>query len=171
MDEQDQARQALMEMMRHDRAEAEAHPPRKPRGRLGPRGRAALLAAAVVIFVLAPTAFLVLYPRFGPVDTMTAFCTAETDGDYNTAYQLLSTRARQRVSLDAFTKASQATNMMTCSVSNGIPIIFGGTRATLDVTFDLVGNSNGIDGTMTFAREHGQWRVDSSSPDFFDLSS
>ncbi len=171
MDEQEQAQQALMKMFRRDQAEVEARPARKSRRQLGSRARAWLLAVAGVIFVLAPTTFIVVYPRFGPVDTMTAFCTDEGVGEYATAYALLSKRAQERESLAAFTQASLAANLMTCSVSHGIPFIFGGTRASLDATFDLIGGSSDIDGSMTFVRENGAWRVDSMTPDLYHLSS
>jgi hypothetical protein len=171
MDEQEQAQQALKEMFRRDQTEAVAHPTRKPRGRLDPRARAWLLAVALVIFILFPTAFIVIYPRFGPVDTMTSFCTAESDGEYDTAYALLSKGAQQRVSLDAFTQASHNVNLMSCSPSHGIPIIFGGTRASLDVNYQYLSSGDALDGSMTFVREHGEWRVDSMTPDFLNLSS
>jgi hypothetical protein len=167
MDEQDQAQQALTEMFRRDRAKAEAHPARKPRWELGPLSLPWLLAIAVVIFVLAPSAFLVIYPRFGPVDTMTSFCTAESDGEYATAYALLSKRAQQHESLDEFTNASRASNLISCTTNHGIPFIFGGTQAQLDVHFQFYGDSTGIDGVMMFVREHGEWRVDSISPVMF----
>ena len=98
MDEQDQAQQALKEMFRRDQTEAAAHPARKPRRRLDPRARAWLLGVALVIFILFPTAFIVIYPRFGPVDTMTSFCKAESDGESDTAYSVaLEGRATARV--------------------------------------------------------------------------
>lgn len=146
MNEQEQAQQTLMKMFRRDQAEAEAHPARKPRWRLGPQALPWLLAVAVVIFVLAPTAFIVIYPRFGPVDTMTSFCKAEGEGEFDTAYALLSKRAQQRMSLDAFTQASRDANLMTCSANHGIPIIFGGTRASLDANYQLIGSSDGSTG-------------------------
>lgn len=171
MDEQEQAQLALMKMFRRDQAEAEAHPARKPRRKLDPLAHPWLLAIAVVIFILAPTAFIVIYPRFGPVDTMTSFCAAEGEGEYATAYALLSKRAQQRMSLDAFTQASRDANLMTCSANHGIPIIFGGTRASLDASYQLIGSSDGLDGSMSFVREHGEWRVDSMTPDLYHLSS
>ena len=171
MDDQEQAQQALMQMFRRDQTDAKAHPVRDLRWRLNSRTLAWLLAIALVVFVLAPVAFIVIYPRFGPVDTMTSFCRAETDGQYTTAYGLLSTHAQQRVSLDTFTQASQDTSLISCAPSDGIPIIFGGTRASLKVTYQVFESSNGLDGTMTFVREQGQWRVDSMSPDLYHLSS
>ncbi len=169
MDEQEQAQQALKEMFRRDRAEVAAHPPRKPRWQFGPLALPWLLAIAVVIFVLGPFAFIVIYPRFGPVDTMTSFCTAEGVGEYETAYALLSTRVQQHVSLDAFTQASRSANLVSCSASHGVPIIFGGTSASLDANYQLV--SSELDGSMTFVREDGGWRVDSMTPDLLDLAS
>ncbi len=176
MDEQDQNEQALMEMFRRDRSEAEAHPPRTPRWRLSSRALAWLLALALVIFVLGPAAFLVIYPRFGPVDTMTSFCTAEGEGEYDTAYAKLSTRVQQHMTLDVFTRVSRSANLMSCSADNGIPIIFGGTQASLDdVTFQFSGDANGdtnaVVGSMTFVREHGEWHIDSMTPDLLLLSS
>jgi hypothetical protein len=171
MDEQDQAQQALKEMFRRDQAEAQAHPGRKRRGRLESLPPAWVVAVVVVVLILAPAAFLVIYPRFGPVDTMTAFCTAETDGDYSTAYALLSKGAQQRVSLDAFTQASRNAQVMTCGVEHGIPIILRETRASLDASYQLVGSNEAIDGTMGFVREGDGWRVDSTTPDYFHLSS
>jgi hypothetical protein len=170
MDEQEQAQQALVAMFRRQEAETQAHPPRKPRWYQSSRGRAWLLGIALIVFVLAPATFIVVYPRFGPVDTMTAFCTAEGDGDYATAYALLSSSARQRVSLDAFTQASQTTILMTCHPNNGIPLILGETQASLDATFQFA-SGDAEDGAMSFVREHGEWRIDSMSPDPFHLSS
>src|SRR5512143_141747 len=103
MDEQEQAQQALTAMFRRDQAKKEAHPPRKPRGP-SERTRHWILAIVVVIVILTPVAFIVIYPRFGPVDTMTSFCMAEADGEYATAYALLSKHAQQGVSLDEFTQ-------------------------------------------------------------------
>ncbi len=170
MDEQDQAKQALMEMFRRDRAEAAAHPRRNPRWSLGPLTLPWLLAIVVVVFILGPSAFMIIYPRFGPVDTMTSFCTAEGDGEYATAYALLSKHVQQHVSLDTFKRASQNANLVSCNADHGIPIIFGGTQASLDASFQING-SNGIDGSMTFVREQGQWRVDAMTPDLLQLAS
>jgi hypothetical protein len=171
MDEQEQAQQALKEMFRHDRAEVAAHPPRKPRWQLGPLALPWLLAIAVVIFVLGPFAFIVIYPRFGPVDTMTAFCTAEGDGEYETAYELLSQRAQQHLSLDVFTRTSRSATLESCSTSGGVPFIFGGTHASLDVNYLIVSTGSELNGTMAFVRENGAWRVDSMTPDLFGISS
>lgn len=163
MDEQEPAQQALMEMFRRDRVKAAAHPPRKPRWLIESRALAWLLGVAVVIFILAPVAFIVIYPRFGPVDTMTSFCTAEGVGEYATAYALLSKHAQQQVSLDAFTQASRNANVESCSVNGGIPIILGGTQARLDVNYQLIGSDQIVAGAMTFVREPGGWRVDTTS--------
>ena len=168
MDEQEQAQQALTAMFRQDQAKKEAHPPRKPRS---PSEHTIhwILAIVIVIVILAPFAFIVIYPRFGPVDTMTSFCTAEADGEYATAYALLSKRAQQGESLDDFTQASKSTVLVSCVVNKGIPFIFGGTKATLDVTYNAMGISNQADGTMSFVRENGQWRLDAMTPDLFSI--
>lgn len=171
MEEQDPAKQALMEMFRHDRAEAQAHPRRPPRWELSSRTRAWLLGIALVVFIIAPFTFIIVYPRLGPVDTMTSFCRAETDGEYATAYALLSQQAQRRVSLDAFTHASEVARLISCSTTHGIPIILGGSQASLDVTYQLYSSAIAVDGTMSFVRESGGWRVDSMSPDLFHLSS
>lgn len=168
MDEQEQAQQALVKMFRRDQVVEAVHPIRKRRGL---PELPWLLAVGAVIFVLAPVAFIVIYPRFGPVDTMTAFCTAEGDGNYQSAYAMLSKRAQQRVSLAAFSQASRDANLSDCSTPHGIPIIFGGTQASLDAIFQLTGSSSGIDGSMSFAREGGAWRVDSMNLDLLHLSS
>lgn len=170
MDDQEQAQQALTAMFRRDQVETQAHPPRKPRWYHSSRGRAWLLGVALIVFVLAPATFIVIYPRFGPVDTMTSFCRAEGDGEYATAYALLSQRARQRVSLDAFTQASHDVTLISCTPDNGIPFIFGGTQSSLDATFQFA-SGDAVDGSMSFVREHGEWRIDSMSPDPFHLSS
>jgi hypothetical protein len=173
MDEQEQAQQALFKQFRRDKVEAAAHPARKRGGRLGPLAPW-LIATAAVVFVLFPVAFVVLYPRFGPVDTMTSFCSAEGAGKYDAAYAMLSQRAQQQESLDAFTKASRNANLISCSANQGLPIILGGERANLNATF-LVGetssNFTGVDGSMSFVSEHGAWRVDSMDPDLLDLPS
>lgn len=163
MNEQEPAQQALMEMFRRDRAEAAAHPPRKPRWLLESRTLAWILGVAVVIFILAPVAFVVIYPRVGPVDTMTSFCTAEGVGEYATAYGLLSQRAQQQVSLEAFTQESRAANLESCTVNGGIPIILGGSQARLDVNYQLINSNQIVAGSMTFVRESGGWRVDTAS--------
>lgn len=173
MDEQDQAQQALMKMFRRDQTEAKARPGREPRPRLDPGARTWILAVGVVAIILFPVAFLVIYPRFGPVDTMTAFCRAEGEGEYGAAYALLSKRAQQRMSLDAFSKASDNAALLSCSPSGGIPFIFGGTQASLDVTYSVGGGDQpqGIGGTMSFVSEGGAWRVDALAPDLFNMSS
>jgi hypothetical protein len=102
---------------------------------------------------------------------MTSFCRAETDGEYATAYALLSRQAQQRISLDAFTQASHDASLISCSTTHGIPIILGGTQASLDVTYQVFGSVIAVDGTMSFVRESGGWRVNSMSPDLFHLSS
>lgn len=170
MDEQEQAKQALMEMFRRDRAEAKAHPDRKPPWRLDSVALLWILGVAIVVFVLGSGAFVVIYPRFGPVDTMTSFCNAELDGKYATAYALLSKRTQQRISLDGFTQASQGANLESCYANHGIPIIFWATQASLDATFQFYGTGE-IDGSMSFVREHGEWRVDAMAPDVFHLTS
>ncbi len=170
MDEQEQAKQALMEMFRRDRAEAKAHPDRKPPRRLDSVALLWFLGFAVTVLVLGSGAFLVIYPRFGPVDTMTSFCNAELDGKYATAYALLSKRTQQRISLDGFTQASQDANLESCFANHGIPIIFGGTQASLDVNFMFYDRGE-INGSMSFVREHDEWRIDAMTPDFFHLTS
>src|SRR5262249_2034650 len=169
VDEREQAQRALTEKFRRDRAKLKAHPTRAQRWRLNPVVLRWLLAVTVVIFVLSFPAFILIYPRFGPIDTMTSFCRAEGDGDYATAYGLLSQPVQQRVSLATFTQVSRNTILVSCSANHGIPIIFGGARARLDAHYDL-SDSNGFDGAMTFVREHDEWRVDSMTPDLFDLS-
>ncbi|MGH2502594.1 MAG: hypothetical protein ACRDID_08780 [Ktedonobacterales bacterium] len=166
MDEEQQAQQALKEMFRHDRAEVAAHPPRKPRLRDSSRVLAWVVGVAVFVVVILPISFIVIYPRFGPVDTMTSFCQAEADGEYASAYALLSQSRRQQESLADFTSASQGTTLVSCGVNGGIPFIFTQTRATLDVTYTVIANGQNSDygGTMTFVRESGGWRVESSSP-------
>jgi hypothetical protein len=166
MDEEQQAQQALKEMFRHDRAEVAAHPPRKPRLRDSSRALAWVLGVAVFVVVIIPIAFIVIYPRFGPEDTMNSFCQAEADGEYASAYALLSQGRRQQESLAEFTSASQGTTLESCSVNGGIPFIFRQTHATLDVSYNVISNgvNSAYDGTMTFVHESGGWRVDSSSP-------
>ena len=167
MDEEQQAQQALKEMFRHDRAEVAAHPRRKPLLRDASRVRAWVIGIAVFLLVIVPVAFFVVYPRFGPVDTMTSFCLAEGNGEYAQAYALLSQPAQQRESLTDFTRASQAASLEDCSVNGGVPFIFGETRATLNVTYTFYqGIASSSDGTMSFVRENGQWRVDSTSAIF-----
>lgn len=170
MDEQEQAKQALMEMFRRDRAEVAVHPKRKRPRRLVPGMPLWLLGVAMTVLVLGSGAFLVIYPRFGPVDTMTSFCNAELDGKYTTAYALLSKHAQQRISLDNFTQASQGANLESCSPNHGIPIIFWATQASLDAAFQFYASGE-VDGSMTFVREHDGWRVDTMTPDVFHLSS
>lgn len=171
MDEQEQAQQALMAMFRRDQAKKEAHPPRPPRRLLSESAVRWMVGITLAILVLAPVAFIVIYPRFGPVDTMTAFCNAEGDGEYAAAYALLSKRVQQHLSLDRFTNASQSAQLISCSPNHGIPFIFGGSQASLDVSFRIVYSDNAVDGSMTFAHENGGWRVDSMTPDLFGLSS
>lgn len=158
--------QALKEMFRHDRAEVAAHPPRKPRLRDSSRVLARVVAIAAVLVVAIPVTFIVIYPRFGPVDTMTSFCQAESNGEYASAYALLSQSRRQQESLAEFTSASRGETLVSCRVNGGIPFIFTQTQATLDVTYTVFvnGENSAYDGTMTFVHESGGWRVDSSSP-------
>lgn len=170
MDEQDQAKQELIASFRRSQAQAEAHPARTPRWQLEPGTRAWIVGVALTMLILIPVAVIVVYPRFGPVDTMTSFCTAEGVGEYDSAYALLSKRAQQQVSLDAFTQASKSVNLVSCSANHGIPLILGGTQASLDANYRFIGDQ-GTDGSMSFVRENGQWRVDSMSPDLFHLSS
>jgi hypothetical protein len=166
VDEEQQAQQALKEMFRHDRAEVAAHPPRKPLFRDSSRMLAWVVGIAVVVVIILPISFGVIYPRFGPVDTMTSFCQAEADGEYSSAYALLSQSRQKQESLAEFTSASQGTTLESCSVNGGIPFIFRQTHATLDVSYNVISNgvNSAYDGTMTFVHESGGWRVDSSSP-------
>lgn len=166
MDEEQQAQLALKEMFRHDRAEGAAHPPRKPRLRDSSRVLAWVVGVAVFVVVILPISFIVIYPRFGPVDTMTSFCQAEADGEYASAYALLSQSRQKQESLTDFTRASQGITLESCSVNGGIPFIFTQTHATLNVSYNVISNgvNSGYDGTMTFVKESGGWRVDSSSP-------
>ena len=165
MDEESQAQQALKEMFRRDRAEVAAHPPRKPRLRDSSRTLAWVVGVVVFVVVLLPVTFIVVYPRFGPVDTMNSFCLAEEDGEYASAYALLSKGAQQRVSLTDFTNESRSVTLVSCSVSGGIPFIFNQSKATLDVDYSLLegGSSTDENGTMSFVHESGGWRVDSTS--------
>src|SRR5262249_54687620 len=97
------------------------------------------------------------------------FCRAEGDGDYATAYGLLSQPVQQRVSLATFTQVSRNTILVSCSANHGIPIIFGGARPRLHAHYDL-SDSNGFDAAMTFVREQDEWRAYSMSPARFELS-
>ena len=165
MDEEAQAQQALKEMFRRDRVEVAAHPPRKPRLRDSSRTLAWVVGVILFVVVLLPVAFIVIYPRFGPVDTMNSFCLAEEDGEYASAYALLSQGAKQRVSLTDFTNESRSVTLVSCSVSGGIPFIFNQSKATLDVDYSVIegGSSSDENGTMSFVHESGGWRVDSTS--------
>lgn len=164
----DEDQQALKEMFRRDRVEVAAHPPRPPRWRDSSRMLAWVVGIVVFIVVAVPVAFIVIYPRFGPLDTMNSFCLAESDGEWAQAYALLSQRAQQAESLAAFTTASRDSSLESCSLPDGVPFIFGETKATLDVNYAFFqGASNSVEGTMTFVRENGQWRVDSASPQIF----
>lgn len=168
MDEEQQAQQALKEMFRHDRAEVAAHPPRKARLRDSSRVLAWVVGIVIFAVIVLPIAFVVIYPRFGPVDTMNSFCLAESNGQYAQAYALLSQPAQKHESLATFTQSSRNYGLEACSVKGGIPFIFGGTQATLNVNYTFyLGASTSSDGTMTFLRENGQWRVDSTSPLIF----
>lgn len=170
MDEEDKAKQELIESFRRSRMIAEARPARAPRWQLEPQTRAWIIGVTIAVLIVIPVAAIVIYPRFGPVDTMTAFCTDEGVGEYSAAYALLSKRAQQQESLDAFTQASKSANLVTCSANHGIPLILGGTQASLDANYQFA-NGLGSDGSMSFVRENGQWRVDAMSPDLFHLSS
>lgn len=66
---------------------------------------------------------------------------------------------------------SQTANLISCAANHGIPFIFGGTQASLDANFQTFYGSNGFEGTMTFVRQNGSWRIDSMTPDLFLLSS
>lgn len=171
MEDTDQAQQALVKMFRRDQVDAESHPERKRPSRFNPVLLAWIVGIAAIVLALAPFTFIAVYPRFGPVDTMTAFCQAESGGDYAVAYKLLSQRVRARVTLADFTQASTSANLISCAPNNGIPFIFGGPSASLDVNF-VAGSSGGsLGGTMSFVTENGQWRVDAMTPDMLHLSS
>lgn len=174
MDDQEQAHQALVKMFRRDEAQPKAPLPPEPRWGHGPGLQMWIAAIAIIVLIAGPLAFIVIYPRFGPVDTMTAFCQDESSGDYATAYTLLSQREQQHISLAEFTKASNAANLGDCQPSGGIPLILGGSQASLNVVFttaDPNGDAVTSNGTMSFTNESGGWRVDSMAPDLLDLSS
>jgi hypothetical protein len=185
MGEPGQAQYALYQQFQRDLLEERKQQGRKPTWRPRPGVLPWLIAMACVLVVVGPFAFLFLYPHLGPYDTMTAFCTAEFEADYGTAYSLLSTRAQQHTSLAAFTRVSRDANVQNCDAGGSIPFIVGGTgtRAqypmdyTAPCTDPLTGAPTGgncmesLNGTMSFVREPGGWRVDAMTPDYFNLSS
>lgn len=174
MDEQEQARQALKTMFRHDQVEAPKRVARQRRKRMKPTTLAWLIGIVVVVLALAPIAFIVIYPRLGPLDTMTAFCQAENVGEYQRAYAMLSPRAQAHVSLDTFSRNSDQANVVACELSGGVPFIFNQTQVTFNsVDIQTSGGANGgeVVGTISFVKVNGEWRIDAMSPDLFGLTS
>jgi hypothetical protein len=169
-DDPEKAAQALKEMFRRDAIEA-ARTSIKPRRHLLPEGRA--MAWIIVILCLAAFGSLFTFVGLHVADQLNAsntvneFCTAEAEGNYTAAYQLLSQRMREQMSSNDLATATKSAHLTVCSLAQSpwfIPL--NGNYVTVDVTyFTSVGGADGAGdlGSMTLVREHGSWRIDAAS--------
>jgi hypothetical protein len=172
-DEQARARRALAESFRRERAEMEARAAADPRrdkpARWRPSGR--MIAGLVILLVVAAIAVPVVIvggatlQRLQIEDSVKQFCGAEAAGDYTAAYQLLSRRARAKLSQDQFAATLQQADLLGCAVDEGgLRFSVRGNQAEVHVAL-LIGDgtdSTGqeVGGTMTLMNEDGGWHID-----------
>jgi hypothetical protein len=103
--------------------------------------------------------------RVAMTDTVNRFCSAESEGNYSEAYQLVSTRVHQTLSPSAFETASRQAHLSDCSLAqNGASARITDNRSTVAVSYLVnAGKANSATdnyGTMTLVREDGGWRID-----------
>jgi hypothetical protein len=103
--------------------------------------------------------------RVNMTDTIKQFCSAEGNGNYSAAYQLVSARVRQTMSENAFETASRQSHLSDCSLAqNGESAQIADNRSTVAVSYFIAtGDTTGATestGTMTLVRENGGWRID-----------
>lgn len=98
-------------------------------------------------------------------DTLKQFCSAESNGKYSAAYQLVSTRVRQTMSESTFETASRQSHLSDCSLAqNGESAKIADNRSTVTVSYfiatgDTTSATESV-GAMTLVRENGVWRID-----------
>jgi len=103
--------------------------------------------------------------RVNMTDTIKQFCSAENNGKYSAAYQVVSTRVRQTMSESDFETASRQSHLSDCSLAqNGESAQIANNRSTVAVSYVIATgdstNATESTGTMTLVRENGGWRID-----------
>ena len=181
MTPEDQARQRLMQSLQREQENRQAAtlkaqekesaaPAWRRRLQRTLRGRftGALILSLIVLGAVGT--FVVWFglntlDRVNMTDTIKQFCSAESNGKYSAAYQLVSTRVRQTMSESTFETASRQSHLSDCSLAqNGESAQISDNRSTVAVSYFIVtGDTTSVTestGAMTLVRENGGWRID-----------
>ncbi len=118
------------------------------------------LAVVIVILVAAGVGGYVYLSRSTPQKTLQTFCDALKSGDYQTAYNQLSSHAQSQVSEQQFASGFQATfgllgGLKDCTVNS---VTQNGSTATGSITYTL-NNGKTILGSGPLLDENGVWKL------------
>lgn len=131
------------------------------------RSRAALfvILAVVVLAIIAGVGGYIYATRSTPQKTLQAFCDALKNGDYQTAYNQLSSRAQSRLSEQEFARTTQTGfallgGLKDCAVGS-VTENSDGSTATGSITLTF-NNGRSQSGSGPLIKENGTWKLDSS---------
>ena len=152
--------------MRQDLADFEARKQGQPGKKwpMGGRKIAALIALVVIVIILVPVAIIGFHVAddYNAMGTVTSFCTAVSAEDYNTAYNLLSQRVRNEMTLDGMRSALQGAKLAGCTNAEDLTHRRDqtlGNQIQVDMTYAIT-DADPISGTMALHRDSDGWRVD-----------
>ncbi len=132
------------------------------------RSRLGLWIALVVIALLVVAGGVggyVYLNRSTPEKTLTTYCNALQSGDYQTAYNQLSSSLTSRLTESQFAQLSQTAfaavgGLKSCTVSN---VQEHGSTATGTITATL-GNGKTQSGPVSLVNQNGAWKLTSNNP-------
>ncbi|HVB75322.1 MAG TPA: zinc ribbon domain-containing protein [Ktedonobacteraceae bacterium] len=123
------------------------------------RGLIIALVLVVLIVIVAGGAYAYLN-RSTPNNTLTTYCNALKGGDYQTAYNQLSTSAQRNLTESQFASFWQNLGGIKSWTLNNVQE--QGSKATATVTFTL-NSGQTAHATITLINENGTWKVDSET--------
>ncbi len=117
--------------------------------------------ALVVLIVLAAVGTYVYVNRSTPNNTLTTYCTALESGDYQTAYNQLSSGLQNSITEARFAQEwQQSVGAIKSWTVNSIQE--QGSTATAQLTFTLI-NGQTVPASIILISENGQWKVNSET--------
>jgi NADH:ubiquinone oxidoreductase subunit 5 (subunit L)/multisubunit Na+/H+ antiporter MnhA subunit len=116
--------------------------------------------ALLVLVVIAAVGTYVYLNRSTPDKTLTTYCDALKNGDYQSAYNQLSTRAMNNLSETQFAHEWQVLGGVRSWTERNVQE--QGSAATATVTFTL-GNGQTALATIQLVNENGVWKVDAET--------
>ncbi len=117
--------------------------------------------ALVVLIVLAAVGIYVYMNRSTPNNTLTTYCSALERGDYQTAYNQLSSAAKNSITEASFAQEwQQSAGAIQSWTINSLQE--QSSTANAQLTFTLI-NGQTVPATIILINENGQWKVNSET--------